>query len=490
MDAQRRRFFVDGIPSAGTILHAPYIRPAQNLLAQVKQQMRDGGLSQLQRHYTNENGVTLVAASRFGLDEININVPIVDPRPQRQPTREIKPDNFVPLIVVGGTVRYVPPFAEQVYHPFKWTRSDGVTILDLCPGDGDGWANAISGDGSTIVGNSSPITDDDSYQHKCVRWVGNSLTPQVIALGAPGGDSTLSFASDVNYNGSTIVGLLDLFVGASSRRFAFKWTRPSGGVLLASELLRPSDNADMGLQPPAISPNGRYICAGIANLLRPYAGKVWMSNGEVFDTPFDTYPISVADDGTVLLYVAESAYAATPLWNVRTGSFKGMPELVQSTGSGDWAYVVSGDHATVVGKNAEGYAALWTNDGEVRLFPNSFDYETAEAFSASDDGKCIVGYTFDLYTGRNQPYLIEYKSGEFQSGILPEANTQITKTRIELPSLYDELGGYAFDVTTPKTPKPTTGSDTASERPASGAPHGYFKGVPLRPGNDAPQLDE
>lgn len=71
----RRRFFVNGRPAAGSVLHARYLKPAGVMLDQLKQRMAAGGLQQLANRYTTEDGAVLTAMSRFGQDEIRIDVP-------------------------------------------------------------------------------------------------------------------------------------------------------------------------------------------------------------------------------------------------------------------------------------------------------------------------------------------------------------------------------------------------------------------------------
>lgn len=75
MDPLRKRFFVNGEPVAGSTLHAEYLKPVLKLLAEMKQRMQAGGLQQLAQRYTTEDGAVLTAMSRFGQDEIRIDVP-------------------------------------------------------------------------------------------------------------------------------------------------------------------------------------------------------------------------------------------------------------------------------------------------------------------------------------------------------------------------------------------------------------------------------
>lgn len=71
----RKRFYINGKPVAGSVEHAPYLHTAHALLDMVKQRMKTGNLQQLAQQYTTETGVTLRALSRFGQDEIWVDVP-------------------------------------------------------------------------------------------------------------------------------------------------------------------------------------------------------------------------------------------------------------------------------------------------------------------------------------------------------------------------------------------------------------------------------
>ena len=100
----RRRYLVNGITSAGTELHARFIKPARELLEQVKNEMLPARLKQHSRRYTNEEGVKLSATSRFGQDEMVIDVP-VEPK-QRKPKDEQPDLKITPYLWVGARVVY------------------------------------------------------------------------------------------------------------------------------------------------------------------------------------------------------------------------------------------------------------------------------------------------------------------------------------------------------------------------------------------------
>lgn len=99
MDSLRKRYFTNGDPSPVSPLHAPYLHVAQVLLGMVKQRMQMGNLQQLWQQYTTEDGATIRAMSRFGQDEIWIDVPHAPANPVREIERKAKYGRF--LIATG-----------------------------------------------------------------------------------------------------------------------------------------------------------------------------------------------------------------------------------------------------------------------------------------------------------------------------------------------------------------------------------------------------
>lgn len=72
----RHRYYRNGEPAEGSTLHTPYLKPAATLLDAVKRRMQMGNLQQLAQRYVTEDGAVLTAISRFGQDEIRIDVPV------------------------------------------------------------------------------------------------------------------------------------------------------------------------------------------------------------------------------------------------------------------------------------------------------------------------------------------------------------------------------------------------------------------------------
>ena len=102
----RKRFLINGITSALTTVHAKYLKPAREFLESVKQQANFGKLDQLTQRYENEDGVKFTASSRFGQDEMVIDVPHKVEEPVLE---EKKPEEkAAPYLWVGARIVYTP----------------------------------------------------------------------------------------------------------------------------------------------------------------------------------------------------------------------------------------------------------------------------------------------------------------------------------------------------------------------------------------------
>jgi len=101
----RRRYLINGVTSAATTLHTKYIKPAREFLEAMKQQMKLGGLQQLTQRYENEDGVKFTAASRFGQDEMIIDVPVTGGGGEE---KEEPKEKGAPYLWVGARMVYTP----------------------------------------------------------------------------------------------------------------------------------------------------------------------------------------------------------------------------------------------------------------------------------------------------------------------------------------------------------------------------------------------
>jgi len=106
----------------------------------------------------------------------------------------------------------------------RWTAATGMVGLGfLPPATGTSWALAVSGDGSTVVGNSG--SPDQVF-----RWTASSGMAGLGYL-PTGGSST---ANAVNADGSVVVGAGATTVNGVGAQLAYRWTSSTGMVALGA----------------------------------------------------------------------------------------------------------------------------------------------------------------------------------------------------------------------------------------------------------------
>lgn len=165
-------------------------------------------------------------------------------------------------VVVGVSSRSWPALRA-----FRWTEATGAVDLASVPGgDGISSAQAITPDGSTIVGGRQTATSVEAF-----RW---SEATGVVGLGfVPGASSSRALA--VSADGSVVVG-----IGSGPSAFeAFRWTAESGMVGLGS-----LDPFDFASSANAVSADGRVV-AGIGSGAADFNGEafVWFPGTGMLD---------------------------------------------------------------------------------------------------------------------------------------------------------------------------------------------------------------
>lgn len=129
-------------------------------------------------------------------------------------------------LAVSGDGRTAAGLSEEPENimPFRWTESDGMSLL-LDPGSGaSGIATGVSYDGSVIVGGMSGNFPDVGF-----RWTADD---GAVPLHPFSLDFWSSFAWDVSADGGTVVGVantLDIF----TEGVPFIWTQDDGMRLLS-----------------------------------------------------------------------------------------------------------------------------------------------------------------------------------------------------------------------------------------------------------------
>lgn len=235
------------------------------------------------------------------------------------------------------------------FESFRWTVAGGMVGLgDLAGGDFNGDARGVSADGNIVVGWS-----DSANGHEAFRWTADT---QMVGLGdLPGGTGFYSQAAAASQNGDVVVGMA---TGVNGQE-AFRWTSGEGMV-------------------------------GLGNLIGAFA----------FSSASD-----VSNDGSVVVGESTNSLGINAREAFRWTSSGGMTGLGDLPG-GDFnsrANGVSADGTIVVGRgssDAGTEAVVWTESGEiVRLIDllmlqgaSGLDgWELLAATAISDDKRWIVG---------------------------------------------------------------------------------------------------
>lgn len=388
----RRRFLIAGVTSAATVVHAKYLKPAREFLESVKQQAGFGGLQQLSQQYTNEEGVKLTASSRFGQDEMVIDVPggkkekeVVIRRPRVLGPQMIicgKSDVFGWMD--GDWPMYDP-------HAWQWTPATGMVDLGTLSGDVRSGAEEVSNDGRITVGWSS---DEDILTLQAVYWK-NGDPATITGLGQLEGNvDPASEAWAVSANGNVIVG--DAYVGSPATARAFRWTKDTGMVSLG--LLPDGTNSNAY----GVSTTGKTICGvcylstGPLSVAFRWTEEEGMVSLGILGTGYSDAK-AISDDGKTIVGIAAPAPAALRAfrWRQETGMVSlGVPTgMAQSV-----AFAVSGDGSVVVGDStppSPGGAARafrWTEATGIVALPVLPGWAWTSCNGVSQDGKVITGW--------------------------------------------------------------------------------------------------
>lgn len=118
-------------------------------------------------------------------------------------------------------------------HAYRWTASGGIDLLPHVSGGTSSHAAATNRDGSVVVGTAYGSSFGGA---RAFRWTqaGGSANLGTIA----GGEAGHSFANAVSADGSVVVGYADRTgIGLNTEQSAFRWTQ-AGGMLTVEQWLR------------------------------------------------------------------------------------------------------------------------------------------------------------------------------------------------------------------------------------------------------------
>lgn len=140
------------------------------------------------------------------------------------------PTSYAEAISADGSVvvGYGTIISDGRYVPFRWTEAGGMVSLGHLPGETRSYARAVSADGNIVAGESGP---------KIFRW---TQATGMVSLGTLEINNSLyssSTATDISNDGNTIVGSSYInFGGGITRSYAIVW-QATGGIRTLEDIL-------------------------------------------------------------------------------------------------------------------------------------------------------------------------------------------------------------------------------------------------------------
>jgi probable HAF family extracellular repeat protein len=299
--------------------------------------------------------------------------------------------------VVVGSVFYDghDPFGEYYYYEraFRWTASGGMQDLGTLGGL---WsvARGVSADGAVVVGGA--LNTDEQW--RAFRWTASGGMQDLGTLGG-----SWSYAYDVSADGSVVVGWAR---NAAGQGRAFRWTAAGGmqdlGTLGGGRSYAYGVSAD-----GAVVVGWAYIANWQRRAFR------WTALGGMQDLGTlggnESWAYGVSADGAVVVGWARNDANQWRAFRWQNGVMQNLGTL---GGGRSCAYGVSADGAVVVGES-DWRAFRWTAAGGMEdlnttyaclLTPDSY---LERATAISPDGRYIVGWGYNAATGRYEAFLLD-----------------------------------------------------------------------------------
>lgn len=265
-------------------------------------------------------------------------------------------------VVVGG---YREGSWPGEIHAVRWTSSGGARVV--WPGP-NGWASAVSADGSQVFGNSEGFA---------LRWT-EPTGPAPLFPGSESGSSV----TDVSADGSVIVG---------EAEGPYRWTARDGAMALPG-----------GDYVHAISGDGRVAVGSRLTIIGMKGVQThalrWSENGgptEFPPLPPDAWAVAidVSADGTVVVGHSSPGDFRPGTDAVRWVGGGPAQDLGDIPGSsGDWAVAVSADGSVIVGQSVA------PDDWRPFLWDASRGMRRLDGVLA-DLGVDVAGWQLDSVTG-------------------------------------------------------------------------------------------
>jgi len=251
------------------------------------------------------------------------------------------------------------------------------------------FAYDVSGDGSTVIGNATSEVSLDIDHMEAYRW---TLTEGMIGLDDID-SSRYSYADAVSYDGSVVVGTYDFDDGQLQ---AYRWTRETGFVYLDD----PLDPTYYGSRALDVSADGSVIVGyEVDHTGNNTRALRWTESGQSFSLLGDpdgnqSWATGVSADGSVIVGgVRDNSGGSQAFWWNESDGMTGLGGLAGYTHGG--ANAVSADGSTIVGysTSATGPEAFrWTESGGMVGMGNlPGGGVRSSAYDVSADGSIIVG---------------------------------------------------------------------------------------------------
>jgi probable HAF family extracellular repeat protein len=276
----------------------------------------------------------------------------------------------------GACIEYSGCYGTSTFQAFRWTQETGMVGIGLDFNKNSN-ALALSADGSVVVG----TFDDGLFSFNAFRWTQET---GMVSLGA-----NTRNATGVSADGSVVVGSVEVDVSdPKEQREAFLWTQTNGIVPLGS-----CGNEACSSAATAVSADGSVVIGFNYNAGIVSQGFRWTQATGI--EGFNAVPNAVSADGSVIVGTGQNGA-------FRWTQSSGIVWLEDHKNSDSAATGVSADGSIIIGKqifSSGSESFLWSQEtGMVSLketlIGKGLDvsgWTLNEATGISADGFTIVG---------------------------------------------------------------------------------------------------
>ena len=273
-------------------------------------------------------------------------------------------------------------------------------------------ANAVNSDGSTVVG----YADDGvgTYSVRATVWSGSNWGTKTDLGTLKVDNSGSSWAEAVSSDGSVVAGAADNDNGPYR---ATVWSGSNWGTKTALGTLSSGNSGTSYVQ--AVSRDGSVVAGYADNNSNEKRAVVWSGSNWANKTDLGTLKtdnsgnsqiLGISSDGSIVVGYAENDdstfthYDRPTVWSGSNWSTKTDLGTLKTDNSGDgWAFAVSGDGSTVVGRaendNRETHATVWSGSGwttKTDLGTLKTDNSgNSQAQGVSSDGSVVGGWSYN-----------------------------------------------------------------------------------------------